>query len=204
MSYNALLEYIRIVKQVESYSNIPENLIHSFKSYTMLVYQSDLQNEFSKPMPWIGMYIALASLFCILAMVGDLLHGFRSKKLWFPCKYFTLNAASLTMIAVAMKLPVDLNNSMPGYVDQTAKLGSMSFMCTIMANSLPSLATMDAKELLTNIIALAFLVITMVVNVCIQINTGVIYPIIWMMRTHLRTFMMLTIYHRRDIYVTEA
>ncbi|GKF54447.1 hypothetical protein Tco_0161357, partial [Tanacetum coccineum] len=24
--------------------------------------------EYSKPMPWIGMYIAVASLFCILAM----------------------------------------------------------------------------------------------------------------------------------------
>lgn len=127
MSYNDLFEYIRIVKQVESYNTIPENLIHSLKSYTMLVYQSDLQNEFSKPMPWIGMYMSLASLFCILAMVGDLLHGFRVKKLWFPCKYFTLNAASLTVIAIAMKLPVDLNNSMPGYVDQTAKLGSMAF-----------------------------------------------------------------------------
>ncbi|XP_076919134.1 uncharacterized protein LOC143579837 [Bidens hawaiensis] len=140
----------------------------------MLVYQSDLQSEFSKPMPWIGMYIALASLFCILAMTSDLVHGFRNKNLWFPCKYFTLNAASLTMIAVAMKLPVDLNNSMPGYVDQTAKLGSLAIMCTMMANSLPSLATMDHKELLTNVIALGFLVITICVNVCIQINTGVL------------------------------
>ncbi|XP_076944516.1 uncharacterized protein LOC143615226 [Bidens hawaiensis] len=175
MSYYALLEYIKLVKQVESYSNIiPETLIHSLKSYTMLVYQSDLTNEFSKPMPWIGMYIASASLFCILAMTGDLLHGFRNKNLWFPCKYFTLNAASLTLIAVAMKLPMDLNNSMPGYVDQTAKLGSLAFMCTMMANSLPSLATMDHKELLTNVIALGFLVITICVNVCIQINTGVL------------------------------
>ncbi|XP_076907146.1 uncharacterized protein LOC143563503 [Bidens hawaiensis] len=175
MSYYALLEYIKLVKQVESYRDImPETLIHSLKSYTMLVYQSDLQNEFSKPMPWIGMYIALASLFCILAMTRDLLHGFRNKNLWFPCKYFTLNAASLTLIAVAMKLPVDLNNSMPGYVDQTAKLGSLAFMCTLMANSLPSLATMDHKELLTNVIALGFLVITICVNVCIQINTGVL------------------------------
>ncbi|KAI3791675.1 hypothetical protein L2E82_05536 [Cichorium intybus] len=33
-----------------------------------------------------------------------------ARKLWFPCKYFTLNAASLTVIAVAMKLSMDLNN----------------------------------------------------------------------------------------------
>ncbi|XP_076947835.1 uncharacterized protein LOC143619863 [Bidens hawaiensis] len=125
-------------------------------------------------MVWIGIYIAIASLVCILPMLADLIHGFRNKKPWFPCKYFTLNAASLTVIAVAMKLPVDLNNSMPGQVDQGAKLGSMAFMCTMMANLLPSLATMDTKELLTNIIALSILVITLVVNVCIQIKTGVL------------------------------
>ncbi|KAJ0546689.1 hypothetical protein HanIR_Chr08g0363731 [Helianthus annuus] len=137
--------------------------------------QAEMEKKFSKPMMWIGIYIAIASLFCILPMVADLLHGFKNKKLWFPCKYFTLNAASLTVIAIAIKLPMDLNNSMPGDVDQAAKLGSMSFMCTMMANLLPSLAIMDSKELLTNIIALAVLVITLVVNVCIQIETGVVH-----------------------------
>ncbi|GJV33491.1 hypothetical protein Tco_1393891 [Tanacetum coccineum] len=92
----------------------------------------------------------------------------------FPCKYFTLNAASLTVIAVAVKLPVDLNNPMPTDADQFAKFGSMVFMCTMMANLLPSLATTNSKELLTNIIALDILVITLIVNVCIQIYTGVI------------------------------
>nr|GFA11100.1 hypothetical protein CTI12_AA298070 [Tanacetum cinerariifolium] len=110
-------------------------------------------------MPWIGIYIASASLVCILAMAADLLHGLRNRKLWFPCNYFTLNAASLSVVAVAIKLPMDINNSMPGDVDQTAKLGSMAFMCTMMANLLPSLATMDNKELLANIIALVVLYI---------------------------------------------
>ncbi|KAI3523307.1 hypothetical protein L1887_01368 [Cichorium endivia] len=140
----------------------------------MLVYQSRQQNRYSKPMPWIGMYIALASLFCILAMVADLLNGLRNRKLWFPCKYFNLNAASLTVIAVAIKLPMDLTNLMPGYVDQTAKLGSVSLMCTMMANLLPSLATMESKEVFTNMIALGVLVITLAVNLCIQINTKVL------------------------------
>ncbi|KAL8242980.1 hypothetical protein R6Q59_013282 [Mikania micrantha] len=125
-------------------------------------------------MLWIGMYIALASLCCILAMMADLVHGIKTRKLWFPCKYFHVNAASLTVIAVAMKLPVDLSGSMPGDVDQLGKLGSMAFMCTMMANLLPCLATMNSNELLTNITALGLLVITMVVNVCIQIETGVI------------------------------
>lgn len=125
-------------------------------------------------MPLIGVYIALASLLCIFAMVADLLHGFRTRKLWFPCKYFTLNAASLTVMTVAIKLPMDLTNLMPGYVDQAAKFGSVGFMCTMMANLLPSLATMESKELVSNMIALSVLVITLVVNVCIQINTGVL------------------------------
>ncbi|XP_042752024.1 uncharacterized protein LOC111896624 [Lactuca sativa] len=134
----------------------------------------DDQERYSSPMPLIGMYIAVASLFCILAMAADLLHGMKNRKLWFPCKYFTVNAASLTVIAVAIKLPMDLTNLMPGYVDQAAKLGSLGFMCTMMVNLLPSLASMDNKELVTNMMALGVLVLTLVGNVCIQINTGVL------------------------------
>ncbi|KAJ0815976.1 hypothetical protein HanPI659440_Chr00c23g0735811 [Helianthus annuus] len=145
--------------------------------YRKFIYRSELQNRYSAPMFWIGMYIALASLVCILAMVADLLHGFRSRKLWFPCKYFRINAAFLTIISVAMKLPVDLTGSMLGEVDKAAKLGSMAFICTMMANLLPCLSTMDNNELLSNITALSVLVITLVVNVCIQIQTGVISTI---------------------------
>ncbi|XP_071730245.1 uncharacterized protein [Rutidosis leptorrhynchoides] len=73
------------------------------------------------------------------------------------------------VVAVAIKLPVDLTTQMPGFVDQFAKLGSMSFMCTMMANFLPSLASMDSNELVTNIIALGILVITVVVNIVANI-----------------------------------
>nr|GEX84379.1 hypothetical protein CTI12_AA602070 [Tanacetum cinerariifolium] len=156
-------------------SGIPSSFRNCLDSLILtLKYESDRQNKYSKPMPWIGIYIAVASLLCILAMVADLIHGLKNKKLWFPCKTFTLNAASLTVIAVAMKLPVDLNTAMRGDADQIAKFGSMAFMCTMMANLLPSLATMNSKELLTNIIALDIVVITLIVNVCIQIYTGVI------------------------------
>ncbi|KAI3523304.1 hypothetical protein L1887_01365 [Cichorium endivia] len=147
-----------------------------------LAYNSDQQTELShqqdiynKPMPWIGMYIVLASLLCILAMMADLLHGLRNRKLWFPCKYFTLNAASLTVIAVAIKLPMDLTTLMPGSMDMAAKFGSIWLMCIIMANMLPSIATMDSKELVANIVALAVLVVTLVVNICIQMNTGIFW-----------------------------
>ncbi|XP_071735467.1 uncharacterized protein [Rutidosis leptorrhynchoides] len=105
-------------------------------------------------MVWIGIYIAVASFLCIVAMGADLLHGFRNKKMWFPSKYFTLNAASITVITVTMKLPVDLNSMMPRYVDQSTKLGSMAFMCTMMANLMPSLASMDNNTLLANVIVI--------------------------------------------------
>ncbi|KAJ0816163.1 hypothetical protein HanPI659440_Chr00c19g0734321 [Helianthus annuus] len=137
--------------------NISENITDSLFVYVDSITRSELENHFSAPMFWIGMYIALASLVCILTMVADLLHGFRSRKLWFPCKYFIINAAFVTIISVAMKLPVDLTGSMPGFVDKTAKLGSMAFMCTMMANLLPCLATMGNNELLSNIIALCVL-----------------------------------------------
>ncbi|MFS8031270.1 hypothetical protein Hanom_Chr17g01543831 [Helianthus anomalus] len=140
-----------------------------------LVYQYDVQQRrYGKPMLWIGIYIAVASLFCVLAMAADLFHGFRNKKLWFPSKYFTLNAASIMVITVAMKLPVDLNDPMSRWMDAFGKLVSMPFMTTMMANLMPSLASMDDKELFENVIGLLILVITIVVNVSIQIHTGLV------------------------------
>ncbi|GJY92606.1 hypothetical protein Tco_0508388 [Tanacetum coccineum] len=55
----------------------------------------------------------------------------------------------------------------------------MAFLCTMMANLLPSLATMTSKELLTNIIALDILIITLIVNVCIQVDTGIICYVVY-------------------------
>ncbi|KAL1214019.1 hypothetical protein V5N11_007380 [Cardamine amara subsp. amara] len=131
--------------------------------------------EFSKPMPSIGIYVAVASLICGLAMAADLIHGFRHRKFWFPCKFFSLNATSLTFIAVGIKLSVDLNTSMPSRQDQLSKLSSTVFICTVMGNSMPSLGVMDNNDLLMNLVALGILVITDVVNICIQLGTGAIY-----------------------------
>ncbi|CAH8379408.1 unnamed protein product [Eruca vesicaria subsp. sativa] len=131
--------------------------------------------EFSKPLPSIGLYVAIASLICALAMASDLLHGFLHRKFWFPCKYFSLNATSLTFIGVGIKLSVDLNTSMPSRQDQLSKLSSSVFVCTVMGNSMPSLGIMDNKDLLMNLVALGILVVTDVVNICIQLGTGAIY-----------------------------
>ncbi|KAI3677245.1 hypothetical protein L1987_86868 [Smallanthus sonchifolius] len=60
-------------------------------------------------MPWVGLYVGIASLICTLAMAADAIRAIWQWKLWFPNKFFTLNASTITLIAIAMKLPVDLN-----------------------------------------------------------------------------------------------
>ncbi|XP_058104534.1 uncharacterized protein LOC131248310 [Magnolia sinica] len=134
--------------------------------------------KFSEPMPWIGLYIVGASLVCSLAMGIDTFYAFRRRKIWFPCKFFSLNATSLTLLSIATKLPVDLNTSMPSREDQLTKLSSTILICTAMGNFMTSLGTMEASELLSNVVALAILVITVIVNVGIQMGTGVIYAFV--------------------------
>ncbi|KAF5729858.1 hypothetical protein HS088_TW20G00223 [Tripterygium wilfordii] len=133
------------------------------------------ESKFSDPMPWIGLYVAAASVACAIAMALDVIHGFRNRKFWFPSKYFSLNATSLTILPVAIKFSVDLNTPMPRGLDQLAKLSSAALFCTIMGNSMPSIGTMENSEILTNVVALAILVITVAVNICIQLGTGIIY-----------------------------
>ncbi|KAJ0613232.1 hypothetical protein HanHA300_Chr00c1106g0840231 [Helianthus annuus] len=100
-------------------------------------------------MPWVGLYICGASLVCMLAMAVDAIQGFRKRNLWFPSKFFTINAASITLIAIAMKLPVDLTTGMSGgYIDSMENEGSFLFLLTMLANFLPSLGHMSGKELI--------------------------------------------------------
>ncbi|XXG79225.1 hypothetical protein AAC387_Pa09g0340 [Persea americana] len=132
-------------------------------------------SKFSEPLPWIGLYITAASLLCSLLMGLDTFNSFRRRKLWFPCRCFTLNATSLTLLSVATKLPIDLNTPMPSPQDQLTKLSGTIFICTVMGNFLTSLGTMDESEMIANIIALGILVVTVIVNIGIQMGTGVIY-----------------------------
>ncbi|KAM5572869.1 hypothetical protein ABKV19_012760 [Rosa sericea] len=133
------------------------------------------QGKFSAPMPWIGIYVTAASLACLVTMAADVIHGIRHRKLWFPCKYFSINATSLTLIAVAIKLSVDLNTAMPSRQDQLAKLSSSVLVCTVMGNSMPSLGAMENEELFMNVMAFGILVVTLIVNICIQLATGAIF-----------------------------
>ncbi|KAK9068390.1 hypothetical protein SSX86_012503 [Deinandra increscens subsp. villosa] len=132
-------------------------------------------------MPWVGLYVGVSSLTCILAMAADAVHAIWKWKLWFPNKFFTLNSSTITLIAIAMKIPVDLSTD---YVFPTSgcdidiiqtKMAGINFLVTMLANLLPSLGLMDDKELLMNIVALGILMITIVVNIGIQSYTHVLF-----------------------------
>ncbi|KAL4560018.1 hypothetical protein LXL04_032166 [Taraxacum kok-saghyz] len=124
------------------------------------------QTDPEDAIPWVGLYVFLASLVCTLAMAADVFTGFRQRKLWFPCRFFTINAASITLIAIATKLPVDLSTDM-----SASKSIGIIFLVTMIANFLPSLGLMNEKELLMNMTAFGLLIITIIVNVWIQCNT---------------------------------
>ncbi|KAG6422137.1 hypothetical protein SASPL_118700 [Salvia splendens] len=134
-------------------------------------YDSDntVQKQLDAAMPWVGLYIAAASALCILAMSADAFNSFRRKQLWFPCKYTSLNGASLTLLAVAMKLPMDINTVMiNSETDTSAKFTSLLFMFTALNIVMPSLGSMNDKDLLTSCVGLALLVVTITANIAIH------------------------------------
>ncbi|CAI9777568.1 unnamed protein product [Fraxinus pennsylvanica] len=126
------------------------------------------------PMPWIGLYAAGASLIWTLALLADAAISIRHRKLWFPCRYSALNAASLTVLAIAVKFSIDLTTPMKGIYDQTAKSSSTAFLCISTTHFMPSLGSMRDREILVNLTALGILIVTLTVNVIIQEFTGVI------------------------------
>ncbi|CAA7391591.1 unnamed protein product [Spirodela intermedia] len=130
-------------------------------------------SDFSNPLPWIGVYVALFSLVCAVLMGFDLAEGFRRRRHWFPCRAFSLNATTLTLLGIAAKLPADINTAMPGRWDQLSKLTGAVLVCTAMGNIMPSLGVTD--NIFSNTVALAILVITVVGNITTQLTTGVIY-----------------------------
>lgn len=133
------------------------------------------ESNFNAPLPLIGIYIVVACVICMVAMGIDTIHGLLHRRIWFPCRFFPINATSLTLLSVACKLPLDLSTPMPGPQDQLTKLSGTVFICVVMAFSMPSLGVMEDPEIVSNMAALFIFVITVVVNVCIQLGTGVIY-----------------------------
>ncbi|CAA3027274.1 Hypothetical predicted protein [Olea europaea subsp. europaea] len=126
------------------------------------------------PMPWIGLYAALASLTWTLLLVLDAVISIHSRKLWFPCRYSALNAVSMTALSIAVKLSMDLTTPMKGKYDQAAKFSSTAFLCISTTHFMPSLGSMSDRDILVNLTALGVLIVTLTVNVIIQVFTGVI------------------------------
>ncbi|KAL4560300.1 hypothetical protein LXL04_032450 [Taraxacum kok-saghyz] len=118
--------------------------------------------------PWVGLYIFLASLVCTIAMAADVFLGFRQWKLWFPCRFFTINAASITLIAISTKILVDLSINVYDENKREAIYASLFFLVVMLANSLPSLGLMNDNELLLNTVALCILILTIIVNTLIK------------------------------------
>ncbi|KAL7209631.1 hypothetical protein ACSBR1_031230 [Camellia fascicularis] len=61
------------------------------------------------------------------------------QKILVPVQILTINAATLTLLGVAMKMSLDLNTDMHHSSDQLAKLSSTVLMCIVIDNFKPSL-----------------------------------------------------------------
>ncbi|XP_019195719.1 PREDICTED: uncharacterized protein LOC109189563 [Ipomoea nil] len=118
------------------------------------------------PMPFIGLYVAVASMFCIMAMSLNILS--------FPDNIFGLNATWLTLLAVATKLTGDLTSPMWSYNDNLSKINSTLFLTVAIGEFFTSLGSMNGTDMLTNLTALSILVFTVLVDLCIQLGTGVL------------------------------
>ncbi|CAA3000765.1 Hypothetical predicted protein [Olea europaea subsp. europaea] len=126
------------------------------------------------PIPWIGVYAAVASGIWTLLLFADKIHSLRHRKLWFPCRYAALNATFVALIGIAVKLPMDLTTPMPGTYDQAAKRVGFAFSCASTAHAMPSLGSMNNREIIVNLTAISMLKLSLAVDVIIQVLTGVI------------------------------
>lgn len=120
-------------------------------------------------------YISTASLFCILPMLADLVNGLCTTNYRFPCKYFSFYPAFITAMSVVLRPSMTLDPAMPD--DKVATQGiiaTLAFMSTILANMLPSLASMDSETFLQNLISFSILVIVVIVKNCMDLHSGVI------------------------------
>ncbi|CAI9777572.1 unnamed protein product [Fraxinus pennsylvanica] len=102
------------------------------------------------------------------------MHSLRHKRLWFPCRYSALNAASLTALGIAVKFSMDLTTLMPGTYDQAAKRHSALFLCFSTAHFMPSLGSMSDRVIIVNLTTMGFFIVMLDVDVIIQVLTGVI------------------------------
>nr|GMC80943.1 uncharacterized protein LOC109157637 [Ipomoea batatas] len=126
------------------------------------------------PMPIIGVYVAAASMACSFAMFLNscltFINSFPKFNVRFSGNFFPLNATWLTLLAVATKLAADLTTPKSFYLDNQAKIMNTVFLTVAMGNFFPSLGSMNNADILTNLTALSILVITVVVDLYIQLR----------------------------------
>nr|GLL25945.1 uncharacterized protein LOC109157637 [Ipomoea trifida] len=122
------------------------------------------------PMPIIGVYIAAASLLCSIAMFLNSCFTFINSFPNFNVRFFPLNATWLTLLAVATKLATDLTTPKLSYLDNQAKIMNTVFLTVAMSNFFTSLGSMNNADILTNLTALSILVITVIVDLCLQLS----------------------------------
>ncbi|KAK9159992.1 hypothetical protein Syun_006333 [Stephania yunnanensis] len=111
-------------------------------------------------------------------MLFDTISGLRRKTRYIPCRFFSLNSVTLTLLAVATKLPVDLTSYMPSALDQLSKLTGTTMICVYMGFIFPSLGGSRELESMSNLVALGIFVATVFVDICIQISTKVIFSFV--------------------------
>nr|GMC89577.1 uncharacterized protein LOC109157637 [Ipomoea batatas]GME08512.1 uncharacterized protein LOC109157637 [Ipomoea batatas] len=126
------------------------------------------------PMPIIGVYVAAASMACSFAMFLNscltFINSFPKFNVRFSGNFFPLNATWLTLLAVATKLAADLTTPKSFYLDNQAKIMNTVFLTVAMGNFFPSLGSMNNADIVTNLTALSILVITVVVDLYIQLR----------------------------------
>ncbi|KAK9138298.1 hypothetical protein Sjap_008892 [Stephania japonica] len=132
-------------------------------------------SNFSSPMPAIGLDIAGATLVCLVLIVFDVVNAIRERKPWIPCRLFALNSFTLTLLSVATKLPVDLTTSMPSAYDQLSKLCGTALICVSIGLFRISIVNMNESELSASMASLTVVVVTVVVNIFLQMSTGAVF-----------------------------
>ncbi|XP_031127817.1 uncharacterized protein LOC116029912 [Ipomoea triloba] len=130
--------------------------------------------DIDSPMPIIGVYVAAASMACSFAMFLNscltFINSFPKFNFRFSGNFFTLNATWLTLLAVATKVAADLTTPKSSYLDNQAKVMNTVFLTVAMGNFFTSLGSMNNTDILTNLTALSILVITVVVDLYIQLR----------------------------------
>ncbi|KAK9138857.1 hypothetical protein Sjap_009451 [Stephania japonica] len=135
-------------------------------------------NGYSSPVPIIGLYIAIASLVCLLLMLWDIFFAIRRKNRHIPCRRFSLNSVTLTLLAIVAKLPVDLTTKMPSARDQLSKLSGTAMTCICIGFMALSVVSSKESESVSNMASLSIFIVTVAVNICIQLGTGVIFSFV--------------------------